>query len=111
MGEINPGSGPVVGAQVELAERAIPVFVAAVLDNGGELSGDPQRAPELDVDGRFGWRLPTAHGVVEVLIPGVDLAVLRDPSSTSVPCLRVDGEWSWWRGAATLVAGASKGRR
>jgi hypothetical protein len=107
MGEINPGSGPVEGGTERAAATAVPVFVAAVSERGGTFTGDPVRAPELDADGRFGWRLPTAAGEVEVLMPGVEVTVLRDVSSARTPCLRVDGEWSWWNGAAMLAAGAS----
>lgn len=88
MSEINPGSGPVENASEAEAVESMRVFAA-------EVGIDPVRAPELDIDGRFGWRF----GDVEVLMPGVPVVAVRDDMRASAPCIRVGGSWWWWRDA------------
>jgi hypothetical protein len=43
---------------------------------------------------RIGW--------VHILMPGVDMARLRD-LTTGAPCLRINGEWAWWTDAVYLA--------
>ena len=90
MSAINPGSDPVENASEAEAAANMVAFAEAV---GEDL--EPVRAPELDVGGRFGWRL----GPVEVLMPGVPLVAVRDDARPTAPCLKVNGSWWWWADA------------
>jgi hypothetical protein len=114
---INPGTAPLEGRE-ELAEANLVAFIAAVEVEAAELenvpirhrvarlSGDPIRDPAADRDGRFGWDLPYSDGrVVRLLMPGVELTLLRDDLTAASPCLYVNGNAWWWAGAVSSVAG------
>lgn len=57
---------------------------------------------ELDRAGRFGWRLPVNGVEVSILMPGVELARLRELGA-GVPCLQVNGNWAWWNDAVSAA--------
>ncbi|MGC9670934.1 hypothetical protein ACNTMW_30855 [Planosporangium sp. 12N6] len=67
---INPGARPVDNATEAAAAANIKVFVVAVMEQGGQLAGDPIRDPEADrgrqvrlpVAGRQQHHDPGAHG-------------------------------------------------
>jgi hypothetical protein len=105
---INPGSDAVPDGTLDAASALLPAFLETVRERGGDV-GEPSRAPELDADGRFGWRLPTPHGDLPVLMPGAAPEVVRD-HSTSAPCLRVGENWWWWRDAIGAVVDAALGK-
>jgi hypothetical protein len=97
---INPGSRPVEGATEQQAEANLAAFIDAATERGLELADEPERLPDADEGGRFAWNLHLAGGkVVQVLMPGVDLIRIRDDLSAEAPCLKVNGNWSWWDGA------------
>ncbi|MCY1139925.1 hypothetical protein OWR29_18130 [Actinoplanes sp. Pm04-4] len=115
---INPGTAPIEGARLDLAEANLEVFLTEVSRRAAEmdevpvrrrvahLAGDPVRDPQADRDGRFGWDLPLSDGrVVRLLMPGADLAALRDDITAQAPCLYVNGIACWWTGAVDSVAG------
>ncbi|GAB2600773.1 hypothetical protein Aab01nite_64720 [Paractinoplanes abujensis] len=115
---INPGTEPVEGAREELARANVDAFLGAVRRRAGELddvsvkrrvaelTGEPVRDPGADRDGRFGWDLPLSDGrAVRLLMPGVDLALIRDDITAQAPCLYVNGNAWWWNGAVDSVAG------
>jgi hypothetical protein len=115
---INPGTAPIEGARLDLAEANLEVFLtevgrrAAEMDEvpvrrrAAHLAGDPVRDPQADRDGRFGWDLPLSDGrAVRLLMPGADLAALRDDITAQAPCLYVNGIACWWNGAVDSVAG------
>ncbi|GII22554.1 hypothetical protein Pme01_21510 [Planosporangium mesophilum] len=105
---INPGTLPVDGATEAAAAQNMTVFITAVLEQGGQLAGDPVRDPEADRDGRFGYLLPVTSGsTVRVLMPGVDLQRVRDDLTVAAPCLYVDDEPWWWPSAVTQAVGAT----
>jgi hypothetical protein len=102
-----PAFGPVDGANPGAAAANIAVFVAEVRKQAalsGEARGDaptvgePVRDESLDDGGRFGWVLDVNGVRVRVLMPGVDLAVVRSLADHA-PGLQVNGEWAWWAGA------------
>ena len=114
---INPGTQPVADAREDLATANLDAFLTAVRARAHELeqvpirhrtaglSGDPVRDPAADRDGRFGWDLPLSDGrTVRVLIPGTDLAALRDDLTAAAPCLYVNGRAWWWADAVGAVA-------
>ena len=114
---INPGTQPVDGRE-ELAEANLAAFLAAVRAEAAvlesvairhrvaRLDGDPVRDRAADRDGRFGWDLPYSDGrVVRLLVPGVELTLLRDDLTAVAPCLYVNGNAWWWAGAVSSVAG------
>jgi hypothetical protein len=90
--QINPGSGPVEGAGEAAAVETMAVFAA-------EVGVDPVRAPELDTDGRYGWRF----GDTPVLMPGVAVTAVRDDMRATAPCIRVGESWWWWRDAVGQI--------
>lgn len=99
---INPGTGPVGGANLGNAEHVIQVFAGEVAAR----FGDPvriSRADHLDDDkGRFGFTLSGEKiGTHEVEMPGLPLERVRwvdepDQNIWHYPRLYVDGEsWVW----------------
>ena len=108
---INPGALHVEGAREELAAANLRPFVDAVRErallerdvrgSGGEV-GEPVRDLALDRDGRFGWRLPVNGVEVSILMPGVELARLRELGA-SAPCLQINGSWTWWNAAVSAA--------
>ena len=104
-----PGALPIADAREDLAAAALKVFLAAVHERAGELDqlpirhrvagigGDPVRAPNADRDGWFAWSLPISNGTtVQVRIPGVELARMRDDLSATAPRLYVNANpWGW----------------
>ncbi|MBL7252780.1 hypothetical protein [Paractinoplanes lichenicola] len=119
---INPGTEPVEGASEELARANLDVFLGAVRRRTGELdgvsirrrvagiAGDPVRDPGADRDGRFGWDLPMSDDrAVRLLMPGVELTLIRDDITARAPCLYVNGNAWWWNGAVDSVAGEGLG--
>ncbi|MFF5291921.1 hypothetical protein [Paractinoplanes globisporus] len=112
---INPGSRPVEGATAAQAEANMRAFIEAVRA-AAEIArevrpvasvGEPMREESLDADGRYGWVLPIGERLVPILMPGVDLAVLRALDAAS-PCLRVGSEWVWWPSAAGAAVPATR---
>ena len=104
-----PGALPIADGREDLAAAALLAFLAAVSERVVELEqvpirhrvarleGEPVRAPEADSDGWFAWLLPFSDGTtVQVRIPGVELARMRDDLSAMAPCLYVNADpWSW----------------
>jgi hypothetical protein len=83
---INPRSLPVDEAREDLAVADLPVFLAAVISRGGQLTADPVRDPAADRDGRFSWDLPMGDGrVVRPLLPGAGLMRVRDDLTRRPP--------------------------
>jgi len=113
---INPGTAPVEDADEQVAAENLTVFLdtvrARVAGMGGapavrvtEFSGDPVRDPAADRDGRFGWDLPFSDGSrLRLLMPGAELARLRDDLTAEAPCLYVNGNAYWWDAAVARVA-------
>lgn len=108
---ISPAFGPVEGSTVEVAAVNIQAFAAEVTERAaveGEKRGstprvgEPVRDESLDDGGRFGWILSVDCVDVPVLMPGIDLGVLKELGD-DVPALKVSGEWSWWSGAVMLA--------
>jgi hypothetical protein len=94
-----PGALPIADGREDLAAAALDVFLAAVRGRAVELEqvpirhrvagldGDPVRAPDADGDGWFAWILPVSDGTtVQIRIPGVELARMRDGLSAAAPC-------------------------
>jgi hypothetical protein len=106
---INPGSAPAEGASEAAAAANLEALMAAVVERGGRLAGEPVRVPETDEDGRFAWRLPAGEhgGGVLVLMPGVELAKMRDDMSASAPRIIIGGNPWWWPSAVGQVAAAA----
>lgn len=116
---INPGTAPLEQASEQLAVANLAAFLTAVAERAAfmdrevsirrrvaHLDGDPVRDPGADRDGRLGWDLPFSDGrIVRLLMPGVELAALRDDLTASAPCLYVNGNAWWWNGAVDQVAG------
>ncbi|WP_203841817.1 hypothetical protein [Winogradskya humida] len=114
---INPGTQPVEGAREKLAATALAAFLTAVRERAAELEqvpirhrvagvdGEPVRTPATDRDGRFGWDVPISDSTtVPILIPGVEVARMRDDMSAHAPCLYVDGIPAWWGTAIGSLA-------
>jgi hypothetical protein len=109
---INPGSQRVEGATIEQAEHNLQAFIDSASDRGLELADEPERLPDADKGGRYGWTLRLAGGeVVQVLMPGVDLVRVRDDLSAEAPCLKINGDWWWWNGAVDAAVPAAASRR
>ncbi|MFI5898513.1 hypothetical protein ACIA5D_51475 [Actinoplanes sp. NPDC051513] len=112
---INPGSRPIEGATAAQAEtnmRAFTDTVRAEADIARQVRpvatvGEPARDQALDADGRYGWILPIGEHRVSILMPGVDLAVVR-ALNAATPCLQVNGEWVWWHSAAGMAIPATR---
>ncbi|WP_250031285.1 hypothetical protein [Paractinoplanes maris] len=115
---INPGTAPIEDARPELAQANLEAFLDAARRRAAELDevpirqrvayldGEPVRDPSADRDGRFGWDLRMSDGrTVRLLMPGVELARLRDDITAEAPCLYVNGTAWWWDGAVDSVAG------
>ena len=63
------------------------------------------REIEADRDGWFAWRLPISGGTtVQIRIPGVELARMRDDHSAAAPCLYVGDNPCSWDAAVGSVA-------
>jgi hypothetical protein len=107
-GTLNPGTRTVEGATERAALANIGLFAAAVRERGGLLDGDPVRDAAADARGRYGFQLRTAAGgVVRILMPGVEIAQVRDDLSSQAPCLYVgDNAW-WWSDAVAQAAGSA----
>jgi hypothetical protein len=109
---INPGSRPVEGASEAAAEANMQGFIDAATERGLRLADEPERHREADVDGRYAWILPVEGGDhVQVLMPGADIAQVRDDLSSHDYCLRVGGTWWWWNDAIGMVKPLDPGRR
>jgi hypothetical protein len=109
---INPGSQPIEGATEQQAEASLAAFIDAATERGLGLADEPERTPDVDEGGRYGWTLRLAGGeVVRVLMPGVDLALIRDDLSAEAPCVKVNGDWWWWNGAVDAAVPAEASRR
>lgn len=98
---INPGSGPVQGADEAQAAYNMGFFVADLAEKG---LGIPtfQRSPELDDgDGRSTFTLTWEGYKREIQMPGIPLAQVRylgsdDQNIWDFPRLYVDGSsWVW----------------
>lgn len=101
---INPGSRPVGGATEAEAANTLAAFIDAATELGLQLDGEPERRPEFDEGGRYAWTLPRVGGsAVQVLIPGVGAAQLRDDLSAQAYCIRVGTDWWWWGDAVNMV--------
>ena len=112
-----PGALPIADGREDLAAAALDVFLAAVRERAVELEqvpirhrvahveGDPVRAPDADRDGWFAWTLSLSDGTtVQVRIPGVELARMRDDLSALAPCLYVNANPWGWEAAVGSVA-------
>lgn len=109
---INPGSRPVDGGTESGAEANLQEFVDEATTRGLRLSDEPIRHAEADADGRYGWVLPLEGGdQVPILMPGTDLATLRDDLSSEAYCLKVRDSWWWWRDAVGMVVPIEPGRQ
>jgi hypothetical protein len=109
---INPGSRPVEGATEQQAETNLAAFIDAATERGLELADEPERTPDTDEGGRYGWTLPLTSGTaVRVLMPGVDLALVRDDLSAEAPCMKIGSDWWWWNGAVDAAVPAEASRR
>ncbi|MEV6930875.1 hypothetical protein AB0M46_41175 [Dactylosporangium sp. NPDC051485] len=105
---IIPGTQTVDGADVAVATTNMQAFVDEVRARAeveGQVRGytasvgEPIRNEAADQEGRYGWVLPVNGRHQEILMPGVDPAQLRG-SSTSAPCVKVNGNSWWWNDAA-----------
>ncbi|BEL07810.1 hypothetical protein Q0Z83_060010 [Actinoplanes sichuanensis] len=108
---VNPGSRPVDDATEEQATRNLALFVEEATDRGLHLAGDPQRDPEADAGGRYGWILTVEGGArVRIGMPGAELEQLRHLGATAY-CVRVDdGNW-WWNDAVGMAIPLDPGAR
>lgn len=97
---INPGSGPVAGADLMHAETNMATFLVDVATKRG-VTFQSERKPDLDERGRFGFRIFIEGEQHEVEMPGLPLAEVRwmdDPDQNiwDFPRLYVDGDsWVW----------------
>ncbi|WP_433531272.1 hypothetical protein ACQPYA_03955 [Micromonospora sp. CA-263727] len=103
---VNFGTGPVDEASEAAAEANMSAFVDALRQRGIDLPATADRDPSADRDGRYGYLLPTATGAVHILMPGADLARVRDDLTASAPCLVVNGQAWWWHDATGQAAAA-----
>ena len=114
---INPGEEPIGDAREDLAAANLEAFLAGVRRRAADLDevpirqrvahldGEPIRDPRADRDGRFGWDLPLSDGrQVRLLMPGVELGLIRDDITAQAPCLYVNGSAHWWNDAVDSVA-------
>ena len=97
---INPGSGPVLGADEENGIRNIVQFVKDCEDQSGITGIAWCRKPENDEDGRFGFLVYYEDVRHEVDMPGLPLENVRYLNETQniwhFPRLYVDGSsWVW----------------
>ncbi|WP_143235483.1 hypothetical protein [Paractinoplanes atraurantiacus] len=109
---INPGSQPVDGAREELAAASLAAFLVELREQaaleretrgaGGEV-GEPVRDSTADRDGRFGWTITVNGQPVQVLMPGLEEAVLRGLDAQT-PCLLINREARWWSSAVYAAA-------
>jgi hypothetical protein len=106
---INPGTQPIENAREDLAVANLAVFLDAVRERGGQLDGEAVRDPAADRDGRFGWNLPmTGERVTRLLMPGVELARVRDDITAQAPCLWVNDNAWWWNDAVGMAIPLSR---
>lgn len=86
-----------VRIEAEVAREVRPV--AAV--------GEPVRDESLDAGGRYGWVMPIGKHHVVILMPGINLGVVRSLSAEA-PCLKINGEWVWWPSVAGATIPATR---
>ncbi|MEU1813148.1 hypothetical protein [Micromonospora aurantiaca (nom. illeg.)] len=108
---LNPGTLPVENPSQDDADANMRVFVAEVGERGGQLAGEPARTPSADRDGRYGYQLRGENGEITVLMPGADLARVRDDLTASAPCLYVGANAWWWGDAVGQAARSISPRR
>lgn len=113
---INPGTSPLADTREDLAADNVHTFLAAVQQRvphtgGGpvtrtaELAGEPVRDPAADRDGRYGWTLHFTDGrQMRLLMPGADIAEVRDDITATAPCLYLNGHAHWWDDAVARTA-------
>lgn len=99
-GTINPGTGSVPNATLQLAWKAVRALRRAAGLRGSTIV----RAPRDDADGRYGFDV----GGVHVLVPGVSLSTLRAPWGLP-PRLYVDGSSWMWEFAVEALRDAAGG--
>jgi len=108
---LEAAKGPVAGTEA-VATANMEAFAAVVTGQGAPVSAVIRLPERDDGAGRYGYRLDLADGRrVEILMPGVPLAVVRDNRLTSVPLLYVDGLCWWWTSAVTIAASTAPTRR
>jgi hypothetical protein len=103
---INPGTGPVAGANVEQAEVNINAFLADLTARGHQNPQAERRAGQdynsADGDGRFCWAISVNdEPSIEVQMPGIPLDQVRwlGPAQDiwQFPRLYVDdSSWIWF---------------
>jgi hypothetical protein len=107
---INPGSGPVGGADPDLAHANIESFLADLRDAGHTAA---LIAPGPEEDGRWTFTIKVDGVAHEIEMPGIPLAKVRylgtdDQDIWDFPRLYVDGSsWVWLY--ALNVAAAEEG--
>ena len=63
-------------------------FIDAATERGLRLTDEPERHPDADADGRYAWLLPIeGAGHMQVLMPGADIAQVRDDLSSHAYCI------------------------
>ncbi|MFB7378582.1 hypothetical protein ACFC6U_27900 [Kitasatospora purpeofusca] len=100
---INPGSGPVPGADRRAADENMTRFVEDLADQGIIATGFLATPNDDYGDGRYAFRLNLPDGrTAEVQMPGLPLDQVRwmnepDQNFGNYPRLFVDGSsWVWW---------------
>lgn len=108
---INPGTRPLDDTSEDQARANLDAYLQAAQQRRGSpvVAGDPVRDPGLDRDGRYGWQLPTVDGpTVLILMPGVDLAAVRDDLTAEAPCVYLNGSAWWWTSAVGMLAATAR---
>lgn len=105
---IGLGTGVVLGANLEEAERNINQFVIDLAFRADLV--EVERRVDHDLDGRFSFTLKYQNNECEVDIPGVGLDRVRyindaTQSSLDFPRLYVDGSSWYWKYALNIVRG------
>jgi hypothetical protein len=108
---INPGTGPVAGATVELADAAVRRF-AADLRAPGRTVSEPERVASTGHEGRWTYRITVDGTDHEIEMPGVPLDRVRylaEPGQNLFEYVRlyVDGNsWLWVNALVICVTGS-----
>jgi hypothetical protein len=101
---INPGADVLEGGVLDDAWTAVHA-----LREASAPKATIERKPDADYRGRFAFDLVLGRRRVEVLVPGVPMAVLTDDSAVFQPRLYVDGSSWYWQFAIGIAKSALVG--
>jgi hypothetical protein len=95
---VNPGAGALEGGKLEDAWTAVHALREAAAPKA-----TIERKPDADSGGRFAFDLVLGRRRVDVLVPGVPMAVLTDDSAVFQPRLYVAGNSWYWQFAINIA--------